>query len=464
MQPVIALVGRPNVGKSTLFNRLTRSRDALVADQPGLTRDRQYGIGRHGERRFIVVDTGGLSGEEAGIDAVMAEQSRQAIREADITLFMVDARGGLTAGDELIARFLRTEGRQAVLVVNKVDREDADLLSAEFHALGLGSPQPISASHGRGVEDLLEQVLARFPEDEADNLQAEAGEGIRVAVVGRPNVGKSTLVNRLLGEERVVTFDQPGTTRDAIAIPFERDGDPYVLIDTAGVRRRGRVVEAIEKFSVVKTLQAIDQSNVVIAVLDAREGVTDQDASLLGLILESGRALVVAINKWDNLSGEQRDRVRSEAERKLGFLEFVDQHFISALHGTGIGTMFRSVKRAYRSAMLEMKTPELTRILEQAVTQHQPPMVHGRRIKLRYAHQGGRNPPRIVIHGNQTAQVPEAYRRYLINTFRAALRITGTPLAVEFKSGENPFKGRKNALTPRQVKRRKRLLRHVKKR
>ncbi len=463
MQPVIALVGRPNVGKSTLFNRLTRSRDALVADQPGLTRDRQYGIGRHGGRRFIVVDTGGLSGEEAGIDAAMAGQSRQAIREADITLFLVDARGGLTAGDELIAQFLRSEGKPSVLVVNKVDREDADLLSAEFHALGLGEPRAISASHGRGVEALLEQVLERFPDDGALEA-ADAEPGIRVAVVGRPNVGKSTLVNRLLGEERVVTFDQPGTTRDAIAIPFERDGDPYVLVDTAGVRRRGRVVEAIEKFSVIKTLQAIDQSNVVIAVLDAREGITDQDASLLGLILESGRALVLAINKWDNLSGEQRDCVRRDAERKLGFLEFVDQHFISALHGTGIGTMFRSVKRAYRSAMLEMKTPELTRILEQAVAQHQPPMVHGRRIKLRYAHQGGKNPPRIVIHGNQTAQVPEAYRRYLVNTYRAALRIAGTPLAVDFKSGENPFKGKKNVLTPRQVKQRQRLMKHVKKR
>lgn len=464
MQPVIALVGRPNVGKSTLFNRLTRSRDALVADQPGLTRDRIYGIGSHGERRFIVVDTGGLSGEEAGIDAAMAGQSRQAIREADITLFLVDARGGLTAADELVARFLRTAGKPAVLVVNKVDREDADLMSAEFHALGLGAPQAISASHGRGVEALLDEALGRFPVSDAAQVIAEQTPGIRVAVVGRPNVGKSTLVNRLLGEERVVTFDQPGTTRDAIAIPFEREGEPYVLIDTAGVRRRGRVVEAIEKFSVIKTLQAIDQSNVVIAVLDAREGITDQDASLLGLILESGRALVVAINKWDNLSGEQRDRVRRDAERKLAFLDFVDQHFISALHGTGIGTMFRSVRQAYRSAMLEMKTPALTRILEQAVVQHQPPMVHGRRIKLRYAHQGGKNPPRIVIHGNQTAQVPEGYRRYLVNTFRAALRITGTPLAVEFKTGENPFKGKKNVLTPRQQKRRQRLLKHVKKR
>ena len=464
MQPVIALVGRPNVGKSTLFNRLTRSRDALVADQPGLTRDRQYGIGRIGERRFIAVDTGGLSGEEAGIDAAMAGQSRQAIRESDVTFFLVDARGGLTAGDELIAQFLRTEGKQTFLVVNKVDREDADILSAEFHALGLGEPYAISASHGRGVEALMEQALALFPADDSIVADNDSAQGIRVAVVGRPNVGKSTLVNRLLGEERVVTFDQPGTTRDAIAIPFERDGTPYVLIDTAGVRRRGKVVEAVEKFSVIKTLQAIDQSTVVIAVLDAREGVTDQDASLLGLILESGRALVIGINKWDNLSGEQRDRVRHEAERKLGFLGFVDTHFISALHGTSIGTLFRSVKQAYRSAMLEMKTPELTRILEQAVVQHQPPMVHGRRIKLRYAHQGGKNPPRIIIHGNQTEQVPEAYRRYLVNTFRAALRITGTPLAVDFKSGDNPFKGKKNVLTQRQIKQRKRMMQHVKKR
>ncbi|GAB4359669.1 MAG: ribosome biogenesis GTPase Der [Gammaproteobacteria bacterium] len=462
MQPVIALVGRPNVGKSTLFNRLTRSRDALVADVPGLTRDRQYGIGQADGRHFIVIDTGGLSGEEAGIDAAMAEQSRQAIREADVTLFLVDVRAGLTAGDEQIARFLRTEGKETVLVANKVDREDADLLCAEFHALGLGEPRAISASHGRGVADLMERVLERFPQEAAVASESE-DEGVRVAVVGRPNVGKSTLVNCLLGEQRVVTFDQPGTTRDAIAIPFERDGKPYVLIDTAGVRRRGRVREAVEKFSIVKTLQAIDRANVVIAVIDAREGVTDQDTSLIGLVLESGRALVVAVNKWDDLEAEQRDRVRQEAERRLRFLEFADIHFISALKGTGIGRLFRSVQTAYRSAMRDFKTPELTRILEEAVAQHPPPLVRGRRIKLRYAHQGGRNPPRIVIHGNQVDLLPESYRRYLANTFRAAFGIRGTPLAVAFKAGENPYKGKKNPLTPRQQRRRQRLLRHVKK-
>lgn len=463
MQPVIALVGRPNVGKSTLFNRLTRSRDALVADVPGLTRDRQYGIGHAEHRRFIVIDTGGLSGDEVGIDAVMAEQSRQAIRESDVTLLMVDVRAGLTPGDERIAQFLRETGKPAILVANKVDREDADLLCAEFHALGLGDPQAISASHGRGVVDLMEEVLAQFPEEES--VPAEAGdEGVRVAVVGRPNVGKSTLVNCLLGEDRVVTFDQPGTTRDAIAIPFERDGQPYVLVDTAGVRRRGKVSEAIEKFSIVKTLQAIDQANVIVVVIDAQEGVTDQDTSLIGLVLESGRALVVAVNKWDDLAGEHRDRVRSEAERKLGFLGFADVHFISALKGAGIGKLFRSVQAAFKSAMRDFKTSELTRTLEDAVTQHQPPMVRGRRIKLRYAHQGGKNPPRIVIHGNQVGLLPEAYRRYLVNTFRAAFKIRGTPLAVEFKAGENPYKDKKNPLTPRQQRRRKRLLQHVKKR
>jgi len=463
MQPVIALVGRPNVGKSTLFNRLTCSRDALVADVPGLTRDRQYGIGRIGDRRFIVIDTGGLGGGEAGIDAAMAEQSRQAIREADVTLLLVDVRAGLTPGDEMIAQFLREEGKTAFLVANKVDREDADLLCAEFHALGLGEPQPVSASHGRGVGNLMDQVMTAFPEASDESVEQDDG-GVRVAVVGRPNVGKSTLVNRLLGEDRVVTFDQPGTTRDAIAIPFERDGQPYILVDTAGVRRRGKVREAIEKFSIVKTLQAIDQANVVIVVPDAQEGVADQDASLIGLVLESGRALVLAINKWDDLEDDHRDQVRREAERKLSFLGFVDVHFISALKGSGIGKLFQSVQRAYRSAMREFKTPELTRILEDAVEQHQPPMVRGRRIKLRYAHQGGKNPPRIVIHGNQVGSIPEAYRRYLINTYRTVFKIKGTPLALEFKSGTNPYKDKKNPLTPRQQKRRKHLMKHVKKR
>lgn len=463
MQPVIALVGRPNVGKSTLFNRLTRSRDALVADVPGLTRDRQYGIGRMGDRRFVVIDTGGLSGDGGGIDAAMAEQSRQAIREADVSLLLVDARAGLTPGDELIARFLREAGAKVYLVVNKVDRESADVLCAEFHALGLGDPKAISASHGRGVASLLEEVFALFPKTE-EAVEHNTAQGVRVAVVGRPNVGKSTLVNRLLGEDRVVTFDQPGTTRDSIAIPFRRDGHSYVLVDTAGVRRRGRVREVIEKFSVVKTLQAIDQSNVVIVVLDAREGVAEQDASLIGLVLESGRALVVAVNKWDDLEKEVRDRVRHEADRKLSFVDFVDVHFISALRGTGINKLFRSVREAYRSAMREFKTPELTRILEDAVSQHQPPLIRGRRIKLRYAHQGGKNPPRIVVHGNQVESIPDAYRRYLVNTYRTVFNMKGTPLAVEFKSGENPYKDKKNPLTPRQRRHRQRLLKHVKRR
>ncbi len=461
MHAVIALVGRPNVGKSTLFNRLTRSRDALVADQPGLTRDRKYGVGRHHEQPFIVIDTGGLSGEDSGIDGAMAEQTRIAIREADATLLLVDARAGLTAGDEIIAGFLRATGKRAWLVVNKVDRDDAELLVAEFHALGLGPPLAVSASHGRGVEALMDQVLEEFPSPAPEAAEPGAAAGVRVAIVGRPNVGKSTLVNRLLGEERVLTFDQPGTTRDSIEVPFERGGRPYVLIDTAGVRRRGRVRDTVEKFSIVKTLQAIAAAHVVVLVLDAQEGVTDQDASLLGLVLESGRALVLAINKWDGLEPERRDRVRAEADRKLAFLAFADTHFISALRGSGIGRLLGSVDEAYRAAVAELPTARLTRVLEQAVERHQPPLVRGRRIKLRYAHQGGRNPPRIIVHGNQTAAVPAAYQRYLANCFREALGLRGTPLSVEFRSGENPYKGKKNVLSARQQRRRQRLIKHA---
>ncbi|MFA5627317.1 MAG: ribosome biogenesis GTPase Der [Thiohalomonadaceae bacterium] len=463
MKPVIALIGRPNVGKSTLFNYLTRSRDALVADVPGLTRDRQYGTGRVGERSYIVVDTGGLSGDEQGIKALMLHQVEQAIDEAQRVLFLVDARDGLCAGDEAIAQWLRQRGTEVVLAVNKTDVGEPSLLAAEFHALGLGEPVPIAAVHGRGVMRLMERVLADLPEDVVDEDELEAQQSIKVAVVGRPNVGKSTLVNRILGEERVVVFDQPGTTRDSIFIPFERDEQNYILIDTAGVRRRARVDEAIEKFSVIKTLQAIEEAHVVIMVLDAREGVSEQDATLLGFVIDAGRALVLAVNKWDGLSQEQRDNVRRELDLKLPFIDFAKLHYISALHGTGVGELFASTRRAYASALRKLSTPELTRLLESALVAHPPPLVGGRRIKLRYAHQGGKNPPLIIIHGNQTEQVPRTYQRYLINFFREHLKLEGTPVRIEFKSGENPYAGKKNKLTPRQQQKRKRLVTHSKK-
>ena len=456
MLPVVTLVGRPNVGKSTLFNRLTRSRDALVANFPGLTRDRQYGIGRVGPRPYVVVDTGGISTEGQGVEALMQRQVQLALDEADRVLFLVDALDGCTPGDFEIAERLRRLGKPLTLVVNKTDTADPILLAAEFHALGLGEPQAISASQGRGVPPLMEEVLGDLPEGE-DASEDGAGDSIRVAVVGRPNAGKSTLINRLLGEERVVTFDAPGTTRDSIFIPFERLGRAYTLIDTAGVRRRSRVDDAIEKFSVIKTLQAIEACNVVILVLDAQAGIGEQDATLAGHIIDSGRALVIAINKWDGHDVDARERIKAQFARKLAFLDFAVMHRVSALHGSGVGLLLDEVDHAYANATRDLSTPELTRLLEAAVAEHQPPLVHGRRIKLRYAHQGGRNPPIVVIHGNQTEALPETYRRYLINRFRRELDLTGTPLRLELKSGTNPFQGRRNQLTERQIKHRRRL-------
>jgi GTPase len=461
MLPVIALVGRPNVGKSTLFNRLTRSRDALVADQPGLTRDRKHGIGKLGPRPYVVVDTGGLSGGIQGIEALMERQVARAIDEADHILLLLDAREGCTPLDLEIAQRLRRTGKPITAVINKADGRDPDLAAGDFHRLGLGGPKAISAAHGGGVRSLMDRVLETLP-GPGDGDTGEAPRGTLVAVIGRPNVGKSTLVNRLLGEERVVTFDQPGTTRDSQFIPFHRDGRDYTLIDTAGIRRRGRVFEAVEKFSVIKTLQAMEQAHVVLLMVDAQAGVAEQDAGLAGHILESGRALVVVVNKWDGLDPERRARVRSELQRRLGFLELAAWHYISALHGSGVGLLLDAVDRAYASAMRQLPTPELNRILEQAVQEHQPPLVHGRRIKLRYAHQGGRNPPVIVIHGNQTEAVPDSYTRYLTNRFRQVLGLYGTPIRVEYKTGENPFQGRRNALTPRQRKQRERLKAFVK--
>jgi len=461
--PVLVLVGRPNVGKSTLFNVLTGTRDALVADEPGLTRDRQYGRGRLGQRPYLVVDTGGLTDDAEGIGPLIARQAMQALEEADAALFLVDARSSLTAADEAIAARLRRTGKPVVLVVNKTDGLEPAAATAEFHRLGLGEPWPISAAHRRGVQALMEHALRAIPPS-SPKPSLLADEGIRIAVLGRPNVGKSTLVNRMVGEERVLAYDRPGTTRDSIFVPFERDGQSYTLIDTAGVRRRARISGTIEKFSVIKTLQAIEAAHVAVLLVDAHEGVTDQDAHLLGHALDAGRALVIAANKWDGLDAEQRQRVKSELERHFAFIDFARIHFISALHGSGVGNLFAAVQQAWTSATSKLATATLTRILEQAVHRHAPPLVRGRRIKLRYAHQGGQAPPVIVVHGNQTEAVPNAYRRYLARSFRRALALEGTPLRVEFRTGENPYQGRKNPLTPRQRKHRQRLMRHVKKR
>jgi len=460
MLPVIALIGRPNVGKSTLFNRLTGSRAALVADEPGLTRDRQYGTGHYRQNAYIVMDTGGLIDDSQGIDALIASQVLQAMDEADLLLFLVDTRSGLTAADEIIARQLRQKGKPVMLVINKAEGIEVSLAAAEFHALGMGEPCVISASHGDGIQHLLARAFQILPAAETEAGEVE--RGIVVAVIGRPNVGKSTLINRMLGEDRVVVCDMPGTTRDSIYIPFERDGSTYTLVDTAGVRRRARLQEKIEKFSVIKTLQAIETSNVVIMMMDASEGVTDQDLTVLGHILDAGRSLLIAFNKWDGLDAEQRTRVKRDIDRKLGFVEFAEKHFISALHGTGVGKLFDVVQQAYQAAMIDIPTPELCAILQDIVDKHAPPLVRGRRIKLRYAHQGGRNPPVIIIHGNQVEHVPESYRRYLVNAFRKALRLKGTPLQIQFKRGRNPYQHRKNVLTDKQLEKRRRGRRRMK--
>jgi GTP-binding protein len=461
--PVIALVGRPNVGKSTLFNALTRTRDALVADLPGLTRDRQYGYLRADGQRAVVVDTGGLVEAAAPIERLMAEQTLRAIGEADRVLLVVDGRAGLTAADEHVATVLRRSGKPVLLVVNKAEGLDPDVVAADFQRLGFETVA-VSAAHMQGLDALVARALDNLSGsvDSTDLPESADASEIRVAVIGRPNVGKSTLINRLVGEERVVAYDEPGTTRDSVFVPFERDGQRYMLIDTAGVRRRARVEDAVEKFSVVKALQAIEAANVVIGVIDAHDTVAEQDASLLGIVTEQGRALVIAVNKWDGIANDQREQIRAGLDLRLAFLPFAPVHFISARHGTGVGELMKSVQAAYRAAMREMATPALTRALEQAVAMHQPPLVRGRRIKLRYAHQGGRNPPVVVVHGNQTEHVPDAYRRYLENHFRRRFRLHGTPMRIEFRTDENPYTGRRNELTPRQQRKRKRLLRHLK--
>ena len=449
MSTVIALVGRPNVGKSTLFNQLTRSRDAIVADFPGLTRDRQYGFGKLGGK-YIVIDTGGLGEETEQIDDLMSGQTWQGIEEADRVIWLLDARTGLTPGDEAIASALRRAGKRVFLAANKVDGLDAEQAMSEFHGLGFDGPYPIAASHGRGLHKLMETVL-EGPEPEGDELlDDEDDDRIKIAFVGRPNVGKSTLLNRILGEERVVVSDMPGTTRDSIAVPFERDGQQYTLIDTAGVRRRGKVKETVEKFSIVKTLASIDAADVVINIIDSHEGITDQDVSLIGLAVNAGKSVIVCLNKWDGLDDLQRERLKKDYARQLAFLDFAERYTISALHGTGVGLLFGAIKRANASARIDIPTTKMTRLLEIAVTRHQPPLVRGRRIKLRYAHQGGRRPPVIVIHGNQTERVPGVYKRYLMNFFRTQLKLVGTPIRLEFKTSDNPYAGRRSKLTPRQ--------------
>ena len=442
MKPVIALVGRPNVGKSTLFNRLTRSRDALVADLPGLTRDRHYGEGRVGERPFLVIDTGGFEPvAKEGIMFEMAKQTKQAVAEADMVIFIVDGRQGLTPHDKTITDFLRRAGRQVMLVVNKTEGMKYTAVTAEFYELGLGDPYVISAAHGDGVADLVDEALnlVLAQQDTPDEPVDEQDRGIRIAIVGRPNVGKSTLVNTLLGEDRVIAFDMPGTTRDSIEIPFERDGRRYSLIDTAGIRKRGKVFEAIEKFSVVKTLQSISEANVVILLLDAQQDISEQDAHIAGFILESGRALVVGVNKWDGLTTERRDEIKSDLDRKLSFLSFAKTHFISALKATGIPLMMKSVDAAYAAATANLGTPKLTRALMEAVEHQQPRRKGSIRPKLRYAHQGGQNPPVIVIHGNALEAIDANYKRYLEKHFRETFSLVGTPLRIELRSGKNPF-------------------------
>lgn len=483
MIPVVALVGRPNVGKSTLFNRLTKTRDALVADFPGLTRDRKYGRAEIHGHEYILIDTGGIEGTEEGIEGFMAGQSLLAIEEADIVLFLVDARDGLMPADEHIAGYLRAREKSTYIVANKVDGIDADVAILDFYRLGIDAIYPIAASHGRGVTALMEHVFAPIFDfnaaqniDEIDisastemsddhftqDVQALIDQPIKIAIVGRPNVGKSTLTNRIFGEERVVVYDMPGTTRDSIYIPMTRDEREYILIDTAGVRRRGKINETVEKFSVIKTLQAIEDANVVLLIVDATEGISDQDLSLLGFILNSGRSIVIAVNKWDGLSQEHRENIKSALDERLGFIDFARIHFISALHGSGVGNLFESIQEAYSCATKRVNTSLLTKIMQMAQDDHQPPLVKGRRVKLKYAHAGGYNPPIIIIHGNQVTSLPDSYKRYLMNYFRRSLNVMGTPIRIQFKESENPFQGRKNELTLSQERKRKRLMRHIK--
>jgi len=466
MLPQVALVGRPNVGKSTLFNALTLSRDALVHDMPGVTRDRHYGICRRIEGRpFVLIDTGGLSGEDEGLQGLTAKQSLAAIEESDVVVFVVDAKDGVLPLDENILATLRRSGKKLLLAVNKTDAVDAQVARAEFARFGFADFIPLSAAHRRGIDALLEAIDAALPEPQEGEGEEPVDEPdrLKLAIVGGPNVGKSTLVNRLLGEERVIASEVPGTTRDAISVDLERDGKKYRLIDTAGIRRKSKVEEAVEKFSVVKTLQAIEQAQVVLLLLDASEGVTEQDATVLGLVLDAGRALVIGVNKWDGLSDYQREQTRAAMDRKLDFVTWAQAVPISAKHGSGLRELMRAVHRAQRSAAFQFTTSDLTRTLEMAVAAHAPPPVRGHAAKLRFAHPGGTHPPTAVIHGSRVKQLPESYKRYLENTLRQHYKLVGTPLKLEFRQGENPYADKKNTLTEKQQRQRRRLLRHVKK-
>lgn len=464
MLPVVALVGRPNVGKSTLFNALTRSRDALAADMPGVTRDRHYGVCRTGTQPFVVVDTGGLSGVDNGLDALTAQQVRFAIEEAQALVFVVDARDGLLPQDRAILDELRRSGKPIIAAVNKTDGLDEQNALAEFSAFGLASTLPLSAAHNRGTEDLIAAVLPLLPEDAHEELSPEEAGSIRVAIVGRPNAGKSTLINRLLGEDRLIVSEVAGTTRDPIRVPLERDGKRYTLIDTAGVRRKARVEEAVEKFSVIKTLQSMAAAQVVVVMIDARENLADQDLTLIGHAVEEGRALVIAVNKWDGMDAYQREQCQRALERRLQFVDWAKNVFISALHGSGLRELMRAVVRAHAAATKELSSSELTKTLERAYEGYQPPLVRGHAPKLRFAHPGGSNPPTIVIHGSRTKHIAPAYRRYLENFFRKRFRLEGTPVRIDFRDGENPYAGKKNVLTEGQLRKRQRMVREMKKR
>lgn len=465
MKPVIAIVGRPNVGKSTLFNRLTNTRDALVIDRPGVTRDRQFGIAVYNDQEFILIDTAGLGETNPDNEAMIEQvekQTFQAVEDADAIIFLVDGRDGLSNADVVIAAQLRPFNKKCFLAINKTEGLDKDIISADFFQLGMNDPYPVSAQRGSGLKGLMEAVLATVPGHSIEETLFP-NDSLKVSVIGRPNVGKSTLINRMLGEERLVTFDHPGTTRDSVAVEFERDNKQYVLIDTAGVRRRSRVTDKVEKFSVVKSLQTIGESDIVIMVMDAHEAITDQDSTLLGACYEQGKALIIAVNKWDGIEAEQRNRIKDQLKRKLSFLQSPIIHFISALHGTDVGNLFNTIDKLAELMSADKSTAEITDILQKAIQSHQPPMVHGRRIKLRYAHLGGHNPLRIIVHGNQTASVPKDYTRYLANYFQKHLNLPGIPVLIQYKYGDNPYKNKKNVLSKRQIEKKRRLMRHVKK-
>lgn len=465
MIPVIALVGRPNVGKSTLFNRLTNSRQALVLNEPGVTRDRQFGQGKLGDKPYIVIDTGGIIDHPLEeIDKATLKQSHQAISEASILFFVVDTKDGLTPFDLQLAKALRKHNKTIILVMNKLDGAPTDMAKMEFSPLGFTHMFATTASQNWGIESLVTHALSQVECDDETPIESLENNPLpKVAIIGRPNVGKSTLVNRMLGEERVIVCDYPGTTRDSIYISMERMGKQYTLIDTAGVRRKRSVHEVVEKFSVVKTLQAIKDANVVILAFDAREGLTDQDLSLIDFTIEAGSGLIICANKWDGMASEDKDYVKKQLAQRLRFADFVPIHYISALHGTGVGDLFKIINRVYQCATIELSTTQVTDILNRALEAHQPPLVHGRRIKLRYAHCGGHNPPTIIIHGNQTEDLPQSYQRFLAKYYMKVLKLIGTPVKIICKTGDNPYKDKVNILTPRQIKKRQRLMTHVKK-